>query len=68
MFKKIAIASVIVVAGLVLLAKTSVGSYVHTGWKKIKAESKNQIPLEFELERVKYEVSQLVPDMNKNFN
>jgi chromosome segregation ATPase len=68
MFKKIAIASVIVVAGLVLLAKTSVGSYVHTGWRKLKAETKNQIPLEFEIERLKDEVSQLVPDMNKNFN
>jgi chromosome segregation ATPase len=68
MFKKIAIASVIVVAGLVLVAKTSVGSYVHTGWKKLKAETKNQIPLEFEIERLKDEVSQLVPDMNKNFN
>jgi chromosome segregation ATPase len=68
MFKKIAIASVVVVAGLVLLTKTSLGSYVHTSWKKIKAETKNQIPLEFELERAKDEVSQLVPDMNKYFN
>jgi len=68
MFKKIAIASVIVVAGLVLIAKTSVGSYVHTGWKQLKAGTKNQIPLEFEIERAKDEVSQLVPDMNKYFN
>jgi chromosome segregation ATPase len=68
MFKKIAIASVVVVAGLVLLAKTNLGSYAHTAWKKAKIGASNQVPLEFEIERVRDEVSQLVPDMNKNFN
>jgi chromosome segregation ATPase len=68
MFKKIAIASVVVVAGLVILAKTNLGSYAHTAWKKVKAETKNQVPLEFEIERVRDEVSKLVPDMDKNFN
>ena len=68
MFKKIAIASVVVVAGLVLLAKTNLGSYAHTAWKKAKIGVSEQVPLEFEIERVRDEVSKLTPDMDKNFN
>jgi chromosome segregation ATPase len=68
MMKKIGIASVVVLAGLVLLATTNLGSYARTGWNKIKKHAGNSVPLEFELERVRGEVDQLVPDMNKNIN
>jgi hypothetical protein len=63
MCKKIGIVALAVVAGLFLLNKTNLGSYTRTAWNKIKCGAKDQVPLEFEIERVKNEISQLVPDM-----
>jgi chromosome segregation ATPase len=68
MLKKIGIASVVVVAGLVLFTTTSLGSYCKLAWKKARAGVSNQIPIEVEIERVRDEISQLGPDMNKNLN
>jgi chromosome segregation ATPase len=68
MLKKIGIASVVVLAGLVLVTTTSLGSYVKLGIKKATQGVKSQIPIEVEIERVRDEISQLGPDMNKHLN
>jgi chromosome segregation ATPase len=66
MLKKVAIVALVVVAGLFLLNRTDLGSYMGTAWKKVRSGAADQVPLEFEIERLKNEVSQLVPDMKKN--
>lgn len=66
MCKKIGIVALAVVAGLFLLNKTNLGSYARTAWNKVKIGANESVPLEFEIERVKNEVSQLVPDMRDN--
>jgi chromosome segregation ATPase len=68
MFKKLAIASLAVLAGLMIWHKTSVGSYVNFAWKKAKATAGNSVPLEWEIERLREEVSNLVPDMKKQLS
>src|SRR5262249_47707908 len=44
------------------------GSYGQTAWGKIRNTAKRQVPLEFEIERVKQQVAQLVPDVNKHLS
>ena len=68
MFKKLALTALAVLAGLFILNNTRLGSYGHTAWGKIKHSAKNQVPLEFELERVKQQVAMLVPDMKKHLS
>jgi len=60
--------AVLVVAGLVLLNWAGMGSYVSTAWHKVRGNAKRQVPLEFEIDRLRHEVSQLVPDMKKNLS
>jgi chromosome segregation ATPase len=68
MFKKLAIASLAVLAGLMIWHKTSVGSYLNCAWKKAKATATNAVPLEWEIDRLREEVSNLVPDMKKQLS
>jgi chromosome segregation ATPase len=68
MCKKIGIAAVVVAGILFLLNSTMLGSYTGTAWSKIHGSFKKQVPLEFEIERIKHEVAQLVPDMKKNLS
>src|SRR6266581_3733714 len=63
MFKKIGLVALVVVGGLFLLNRTNLGSYASTAWKKVRQGACNQVPLEFEVERVRHEISQLVADM-----
>jgi len=64
MVKKIVIVSLAVVAGLVLLGKTThLGSYVHTAWNQVRSGASNSVPMEFEIQRLKDEIAQLGPDM-----
>src|SRR5712692_1463237 len=65
MFRKIAIAALAVVGGLFILNSTHLGSYAKTAWKKVKATAKAQIPLENQLEVIRYEVSQFMPELRK---
>lgn len=65
MCKKIAIVVVALVAGLVLLNKTSLGSYVGFSWKKSKDYFQKQVPHEIELERLRHEVTQLDPEIKR---
>ena len=68
MCKKVFTGAVLVVAGLFLLNVVGLGSYVSTAWQKVRTSCKRQVPLEFEIERVRNEVAQLVPDMKKNLS
>ena len=68
MCKKIGIAAVAVAVVLFLLNSTMLGSYTGTAWSKIHGSFKKQVPIEFEIERIKHEIAQLVPDMKKNLS
>jgi len=63
MIKKLVFVAVAVVAGLFLLNTTNLGSYASTAWKKVRASCSKQVPLEFEIERVRNEIAHLGPDM-----
>jgi chromosome segregation ATPase len=67
MFKKIGIAALAVAGGLLLVSWAGLGSYVSTAWTNVRGNFKRQVPLEFEIQRVRNQVAQLVPDMKKNF-
>src|SRR5215831_18380895 len=62
--KKLVIVALVFVA---LLSHTSaghkVGSFISTAWGKMVTGAENQVPLEFEIERLRHETAQLVPDM-----
>ncbi len=66
MFKKIGIAAVALGAAFILLTWAGLGSYASTAFHKLRASLKKQVPLEFEIERLKNEIGQLAPEMKKN--
>jgi chromosome segregation ATPase len=68
MFRKIGIAAVLVVTGLFVLNKAGLCSYGATAWQNVRSSLKKQVPLEFEIQRLHYEVNQLVPDMRRHVN
>src|SRR5438270_10882512 len=68
MLKKFAIAAVVVGAGLGLLHATGLNSYTSTAFSKVRGTFKKSVPLEFELERLRHEVSQLIPEMKQSFS
>ena len=68
MCKKIGIAAVAVAVVLFLLNSTMLGSYTSTAFSKIHGSFKKQVPIEFEIDRIKHEIAQLVPDMKKNLS
>jgi hypothetical protein len=68
MLKKMFVASVAVAVGLFVLSHTRMASYGGTAWNKIRETTKNQVPVEFEIERIKHEIAQLTPDIKKNLS
>src|SRR5438132_11980892 len=68
MCKKIGIAAVAVAVVLFFLNSTMLGSYTSTAFSKIHGSFKKQVPIEFEIDRIKHEIAQLVPDMKKNLS
>jgi DNA repair exonuclease SbcCD ATPase subunit len=68
MFKKIGVAVVAVAAGLGLLSWAGLSSYTTTACSNIRSTFKKQVPPEFEIQRLRNEVAQLVPDMKKNIH
>lgn len=68
MFKKVGVAAAVVGAGLFFLHSSGLSSYTATAWSKVRQSFKSQVPIEFEIERLRHEVSQLVPEMRKNFS
>lgn len=65
MLKKVAMTAVGLVALGVVLSFTKAGSYMHLACNKARNFTANQVPIEFEIERLKNEVTQLVPDLKK---
>jgi len=68
MIKKVAIVAVAVGAVMSLLSFTKFGSYASTSWTKVRASAARQVPIEFEIDRLRHEVSQLIPDFKKNLS
>jgi len=68
MCKKIGFAIAVVAGGLFLLSNTRIASYGSTAFKKVRQATQKQVPVEFEIERLQHELSQLVPDMKKNLS
>jgi chromosome segregation ATPase len=70
MWKKIIFGAVAGVVVLALLANTRCGakvtSFLGTAWDKATIDAEKQVPLEFEIERLRHETAQLVPDMKKH--
>src|SRR5947208_369328 len=66
MFKKIGIAVLAVVAGMFILRSTHLGAYARTAWHKVRTTVKHEVPIEFQLDTIRQEVAQLMPDMRKN--
>lgn len=65
MFRKAAIAGATVVGGLMLLNWAGLNGYWSTACHNIRTHLKHQVPLEFEIQRVRHEVAQLGPDMKE---
>jgi chromosome segregation ATPase len=68
MFKKLGIAVAAVAVSLVGLHLSGLTSYPATAWGKITKNMKSNVPIEFEIERLRHEVAKLVPDMKDHFN
>lgn len=68
MFKKAGFAALAVAAAVFVLHHTRLGSYVNVSWNKARNCAAKQVPIEFEIERIRNEVAQLVPDMNKHLS
>jgi chromosome segregation ATPase len=68
MFKKIAIAAVLAGTGLFVMNRAGLSSYAATAFHNIRTSFKKQVPIEFEVERLRYQVAELVPDMKKHLN
>jgi chromosome segregation ATPase len=66
MCKKIGIAAIAVLAGLLVLNNTKLGSYCGFAWKKAKDKFAQAVPLEVEIDRLRYELTQLEPEIKKN--
>jgi chromosome segregation ATPase len=63
MFRKIGILAAAGVAGVLLVSWAGLGSYCSTAWHNIVQKAKGQVPLEFEIQRVRQQVADLIPDM-----
>jgi hypothetical protein len=66
MCKKIGIAAVAVLAGLLVLNNTRLGSWVGFGWKKMKDGICSKVPLQVKIDHLKYELAQLEPEIKKS--
>jgi len=66
MIKKVAIVALGVVAAMTALSFTRMGSYCGTAKDKLCGWANKQIPVELEIDRLRHEVGQLIPDMRKN--
>jgi len=62
MLKKLVIAVIAVVVGLTVVKKTELGSLMGVWWKNAKACARQQVPVETEIERLRYEVDRIGDD------
>jgi len=68
MCKKIGIAAVAVVAGLLILNKTKLGDWAKFGWHRAKEAISSQIPPEMEIAKLKTELADIGPKVQKHLN
>jgi chromosome segregation ATPase len=68
MFKKLVVTAIAIGAGFFLLRSTHLGGYAKTAFKKARESVQGQIPIEFQLESIRNEVAQLVPDMKDHIS
>ena len=68
MLKKILLGTVVAAAVGGLVFGTDAFSYLSTSAKKIRTEVKGNVPLEFEIERARNMVAELIPDIQKNMH
>lgn len=69
LFKKVAVAAAILIPAVTLLSYcTKVGSYSSTAWNNFTVCASKQVPVEFEVSRLKNEISRLIPDLRKNLS
>lgn len=68
MIKKIVIGTAIMVATGGVFFGTDAFSYLTTSAKKFRTEVKASVPLDFEIERARNMVAELIPDIQKNMH
>lgn len=68
MIKKLGWTVVGLVGLLILLNNTKLGSFASTAWNKARATANRQVPVEFEIDRIRNQIGQLMPDMKKNLS
>ncbi len=68
MCRKILVGAAVVALGLFALHASGLSSYPATAFGNIKKALKKQVPLEFEIERLRTEVARLVPDMKNHLS
>ncbi len=66
--KKVTLGAAIVAGGLMVLSWAGLSSYPAAAFSKVRSAVKKQVPLEFDIERLRHQVAQLVPDMKKNIS
>lgn len=68
MIKKTLIASAVLLGSGLLLFGTDAFSYLTTTTRRVKSEIKANVPLEFEIDRARTMVAELIPDIQKNMH
>src|ERR1700726_1693692 len=61
--KKLLLIGLIVVGSLFVLKKTSLCSYAGTLWTQVRHEAKTQVPIKFELDRIRHEIGRMDADI-----
>jgi len=65
MWRKVTIVALGVIVAAAVLSYTKLGSYAGTAWGKFRTTASNQVPVDFEINRLEHEVEQLVSDIKK---
>ncbi len=68
MIKKILVGSGVLLTTAAVVFGTDAYSYLTTSAKKVKSELKQNVPLEFEIDRARTMVNDLIPDIQKNMH
>ncbi len=69
LFKKLAVAAAVLVPAVTFMTCfTKAGSYGSTAWNNFQIAASKQVPVEFEISRLKHEISRLIPDLRKNLS
>lgn len=68
MCKRFGLGAMLTVLGLFAVYKAAgLDSYAGTAWSKVSSSVKREVPLEFEIDRVRHEVSRIVPEIKKQY-